>query len=166
MGITGLSLLIFSATIYLSAVMPERARITELQQESMSLRQHAHQALVQGGISASNDTATQLTKFYQFFPATNHRNAVLARIYAAAEHQGLVLETAEYRYIADPKNKLTRYQLTLPIKGSYVQIRNFVNEILAKAPAAAVDDISFKRESISAAMLDARIKLTLFFGNN
>lgn len=166
MGITGFSLLIFSATFYLSAVIPDRVRIAELQQESISLRQHAHRALAQGGISTTNDTATELETFYRFFPTAKQKNIGLAKIYSAAEHQGLILEIGEYRYISDPNSKLSRYQLTLPIKGSYLQIRNFVNEILAKVPSAAVDDISFKRESISSTTLDARIKLTLFFGGS
>jgi hypothetical protein len=165
-GITGISLLIFSATFYLSAVMPDQARIAELQQTSISLRQQAHEALAQSNISTTDDMATQLKKFYHFFPADDNKNATLAKIYSAAEHQTLILETGEYRYISNPNSKLSRYQITLPIKGSYLQIRNFVNEILAKIPSASVDDISFKRESIGSPTLDARIKLTLFFGDN
>ena len=163
MGVVGLSLLAFSATFYLSAVMPDRARIAELQQESASLRQHAQMTLAQGGINPTSDTETQLKTFYQFFPPASQKVTGLAKIYKAAEHQKLLLETGEYRYIADANNKLSRYQVTLPIKGSYLQIRNFVNEILTEVPSAAVDDISFKRESVSSPTLDARVKLTLFF---
>ena len=165
MGVTGLSLLIFSATFYLSAVRTDRLRIKELQHESASLRQRAQTALAHGGISTTN-TESQLKTFYQFFPSANEKNSGLAKIYSAAEHQSIMLETGEYRLISDKDSKLSRYQVTLPIKGTYLQIRNFVDEILIEVPSASVDDISFKRESISSPMLDARIKLTLFFGGH
>ncbi len=164
MGGTGLSLLIFSATFYFSAVVPDHVRIAELQQETASLRQRAQMTLAQGGISTTQNTESQLNTFYQFFPTVDTKNSGLAKIYSAAEHQSLVLETGEYRYIPDPNSKLSRYLVTLPIKGSYLQIRNFVNEILAEVPSASVDDINFKRENISSPVLEARIKLTLFLG--
>ena len=166
MGVVGLSLLVFSATFYLTAVMPDREHITELQEKSASLRQRAQTALAQGGIRTTDNAQSQLETFYRFFPASENRNADLARIYKAAAHQSLILETGEYRYVSDTNNKLSRYQITLPIKGSYMQIRNFVNEVLTKVPSASVEDISFKRENIGSPTLDARIKLVIFFGGN
>lgn len=166
MGISGISLLIFSATFYFSAVVPDRTRTAELKQETASLRQRAQMSLAQGGISTSNNTETQLKTFYKFFPATTEKVNVLGKIYSAAEHQNLLLETGEYRYLPDQTNTLSRYQVTLPIKGSYLQIRNFVDEILTEVPSTSVDDISFKRETVNSPVLDARIKLTLFFGGH
>jgi len=165
MGVTGISLLIFSATVYLSTVMPDRARIAELQQKSTSLRHQAELAIARGGISSTNNPESQLQTFYRFFPDPSEKTTGLARIYSAAEHQTLLLETGEYRFLSGQNHALSRYQVTLPVKGSYLQIRNFVNEVLIEVPSAAVDDISFKRENISSPVLNARIKLTLFFGS-
>ena len=166
LGITGLGLLVFSAVFYLSAVKPDHARIAELQETAVSLRQHAQLTVAQGGITATPDMPTQLNLFYQFFPPAPTKNNGLAKIYSAAQHHAIVLETGEYRYVTSPNSRLARYQITLPIKGSYLQIRSFIDEILTKIPYAAIDDVSFKRENISSPMLDARIKLTLFFGQS
>ena len=164
MGIAGVSLIAFSGAFYLSTVIPEQKRLEMLNQESTSLRQRAQVALQNGGISKTNNTETQLAAYYRFFPLAIDKNDWLTKIYSAAEHQKLVLETGEYRFITDQNKKLSRYQIILPIKGTYPQIRKFADEILTEVPIAAIDDISFKRESIVATTLDARIKLTLFFG--
>jgi len=66
----------------------------------------------------------------------------------------------------DKTGKLARYQVTLPVKGSYVQIRQFVDQALIDVPVAALDDINFKREAIGATQLEARIKFTLYVGAN
>ena len=162
-GIIGLSLLIFSAMLHYSATIPARAKTADLQQASITLRQQAQATVKQSDISPSDKTAAQLQTFYQFFPDTDKKTTALAKIYRAAAHQHLLLETGEYRYIHTTENPLGRYQITLPIKGTYLQIQHFINELLIQLPSAAVDDISFKRENSGTTTLDAQIKLTVFF---
>ena len=87
-------------------------------------------------------------------------------MYAAAAAQKLVLEQGEYRLSSDKTGKLARYQVTLPVKGSYLQIRQFVDQALIDVPVATLDDINFKREAIGATQLEARIKFTLYGGAN
>ena len=107
----------------------------------------------------------ELNKFYGFFSGTP-LTEWLNKLYAAAAAQQLVLEQGEYRLSSDKTGKLARYQVTLPVKGSYLQIRQFVDQALIDVPVAALDDINFKREAIGATQLEARIKFTLYQGAN
>ena len=50
----------------------------------------------------------------------------------------------------------------MPVRGSYVQIRKFITEVLERIPAVALDEIIIKREEIGNARLDASIRFTLF----
>jgi len=50
------------------------------------------------------------------------------------------------------------------VKGSYLQIRQFVAQALNDVPVAALEDINFKREAIGATEVETRIKFTLFLG--
>ena len=60
--------------------------------------------------------------------------------------------------------KLTRYQLTLPVKGSYRQIRGFIAQVLTDVPASALEEIGFRRDTVGTDRIDARLRLTLYLG--
>jgi hypothetical protein len=74
----------------------------------------------------------------------------------------LTLDLGEYSMVQERGSRLARYQITLPLKGNYAQIRSFIGEVLREVPASSLDDIALKREAIGSPLLDARIKLTLF----
>jgi hypothetical protein len=50
------------------------------------------------------------------------------------------------------------------VVGSYGQIRGFVGQVLADVPAAALEEITLRRESAASPTLEARIRLTLYLG--
>jgi Tfp pilus assembly protein PilO len=88
----------------------------------------------------------------------------LGKIHAAARSKGLALRSGEYRLERAADQRFARYQITLPVVGSYAQIRGFVGQVLADVPAAALEDITLRRESASSPSLEARIRLTLYLG--
>ena len=57
-----------------------------------------------------------------------------------------------------------RYQFTLPVRGTYPQIRKFVDGALADVPALSLDSIQFERRKIGDATVDAKLKLVVFLG--
>ncbi|WP_413439160.1 hypothetical protein ACFDAU_06380 [Sulfuriferula sp. GW1] len=158
-GVAGLLLLLLAAGMTLSMVQPRTAQLAELQRANLSLKTRIEQA-ARSGIPATG-SQDDLSRFYGFFEGAE-ATPWLDKLFAAAAAQDLVLTQGEYRMTPDRTGKLTRYQITLPVKGSYAQIRRFVAQTLTQVPVAALDDISFKRETIGAAQLEAHIKLTLF----
>ena len=54
------------------------------------------------------------------------------------------------------------YEVDLPVKGSYVQIRKFIVKVLNAMPSAALEEVSFKRESVGSGELEARIRFTIY----
>jgi len=87
---------------------------------------------------------------------------MLRRLHLNAEDQGLVLLQAEYRPVPDSEGKLVRYQILLPAKGTYPEIRRFLSQASRELPGLAIDGINFQRQQIGDAVLEAQIKLTLF----
>lgn len=160
-GALGAALLLAAGGLQLFVVSPRSARLDDLQHESASLKSRIERA-AQGGLAEAGG-AEEIGRFHAHFAGTA-QTEWLRRVYAAAATHGLVLERGEYRGSPIQGGKLVRYQITLPVKGSYPQIRRFVDQILADVPVAAIDDISFKRESIGATQLEARIRLALFVG--
>ncbi len=161
-GTAGLALLAFAAAFCASAVawrVEERAALAA-QAEELRARYRLAQAHPE---AMKPGKARQLRTFYEHFPSYASLPDWLARIYAAARTTGLNLDLGEYSMAQERGARLARYQLTLPVKGNYRQIRGFIGEVLREIPASSLDDISFKRDAIGGEALDARIKLTLYF---
>jgi hypothetical protein len=76
-----------------------------------------------------------------------------------------VLEQGDYRLASAKGDKLERYQITLPVKGSYPQIRKFIGRLLADLPAASLDGVSFLRQKIGDTQVESQLKLTLYLGD-
>jgi hypothetical protein len=62
----------------------------------------------------------------------------------AQEH--ITLARGEYSLGIDPKTQLARYQILLPVRGSYPQLRRFMHALLGQLPAVVVEDVDFQRK--------------------
>lgn len=160
-GVLGLGLLVCVAAFYVSTLAPLQLRLEALRQENMQLR---HQAKASAK-DAPQAPAEKLAAFYGYFPPSKSLPDLLDKIFASAKRQSLVLEHGEYRAHKDSVGELVRYQLMLPVRGGYPQIRKFVDAALAEVPALALDSIQFERRKIGDAAVDAKLKLVVFLGN-
>jgi Tfp pilus assembly protein PilO len=106
--------------------------------------------------------AQQLAAFYRDFPADKIIPDVLSQIYKLAHDQQLPLELGEYAMTKLPGTRLDQFRITLPIKGSYLQVRKFVAEVLQAQPALSLQSLTLRREKIAQEGVDARVVLVLF----
>lgn len=160
-AVMGLALVAFSLTFLASALMPLEARVQEAKDGVEALRTRLQAAPSASGPTVSGD---RLSNFYAFFPPLSSAPDWLQRVFALAEAQGLRLETGEYKLTRDKDLKLARYELNLPVRGGYAQIREFLSQVLAQVPASSLDELSMKRDDPGLPMVEARIKLSLYLG--
>lgn len=159
-GLTGLALIVASAAIFASTLVPLSTRVDEAKADVESLRaklRAAPSAIGAGG-------GDRLSNFYAFFPPLSSTPEWLQRIFGLAEAQGLRLEVGEYKLSRERDLRLARYELNLPVRGAYAQIREFVGQVLTEVPASSLDELSMKRDDPSSPTVEARIKLTLYLG--
>lgn len=159
-GVAGIALAVFAAAVSLSALQPAIAERDLLQLEADKLERRSR-----GAASAAERAPSapeQLATFYAFFPGAASTPEWLAKVNAAARANGLTLAAGEYKVSKAGTPRLARYQITLPVQGTYPQIRGFVGAVLAEVPAAVVEEVSLKRESVESAKLEARIRITLY----
>jgi hypothetical protein len=159
-GAVGIALLAFALAFHFSAVVPRESERADLLDEASRLEQRPRAA----GPAEKGTPAEQLATFYAFLPPAQSSPDWLGKIHAAALAKGLVLRSGEYRLDRVADQKFARYQITLPVVGSYAQIRGFVGQVLADVPAAALEEITLRRESAASPTLEARIRLTLYLG--
>ena len=156
-----IGLLASEAAFHFSAVAPvldERARLRS------ELLAFAHVPAKTRGRMAAADPRSELAEFYAALAQPASAPDLLRRLHRVAREQGLMLDQAEYRPVPDPEGNLTRYQIVLPAKGTYPEVRRFLVQASGDLPGLAVDSVNFQRQQIGDAMVEAQIKLTLFLG--
>jgi Tfp pilus assembly protein PilO len=160
-GRLGLLLLAAAFVLHVLRVGALERELATLQTEAGNLQQR-----LRSGQSLANkpneSSAEQLAAFYAYFPNSDSAPAMLGKIHAAAAANGIVLRSGEYKFERQPDQRLSRYRITLPVVGSYTQVRRFIAAVLADVPAASVDEIQMRRESIASTSLEARIRLSLY----
>jgi Tfp pilus assembly protein PilO len=160
-GLLGLALIVFALAFYAFATAPMRARLAALEAQRADL---AARVGARGAGAQPATQRSQLSNFYAFFPVTRALPDLLGAIERAAKSSGLRLERGEYRLSQERGFPLARYQVTLPLQGSYGDVRGFVNAVLDAVPAAALEELALKREQIGDPLVEARVRFVLFLG--
>lgn len=157
------AVLILLAVGFQFAVVSRLGKEVEARRDEAARLSERYQMAITQPQAFKPGLSQQLGTFYEFFPPSGTLPDWLARMYEMADKRGVSLDRGEYKLIEERGWRLQRYQIILPVRGSYEQIRGFVADLLNEVPAAAVNEIGLKREGISATTLEAQIKLTLFF---
>ena len=118
-------------------------------------------ARLEGAVSkGGGKPATNLAGFYGFLESKDETTDALAKLYAIGTATGVALESGSYR-TQPAAGRLERYELALPVSGSYAQIRDFMNRALAEIPTLSLDQMTLKRDGRNEATLHAELRLTL-----
>ena len=59
------------------------------------------------------------------------------------------------------EGRIVRYEIVLPVAGSYPQIREFLRRSLAEIPVLSLDQVNLKREKRNDGAVNAELRLTL-----
>lgn len=105
-----------------------------------------------------------LTSFYKHLPSEQSATKQMKKIYKFASGESLRLTQGEYKFTRDKAGRLGSYQIILPVKGSYIQVRKFIAKVMNTMPMVSLDEISFRRETIGGAEVEAKIQFTIFLG--
>lgn len=116
---------------------------------------------LEGALSRSAPKSqTNLNAFYGFLESKEDTTDALAKLYAIGTATGVDLQSGTYR-TQQAGARLERYELALPVSGSYAQIRDFLNRALAEIPALSLDQMTLRREARKEGVVQAELRLTL-----
>ena len=101
-------------------------------------------------------------QFYALLPAQTEANDHIAKVLEAAKANGLVTNKIEYLPQVLPKVQVVQYQIKVPVLGTYLQIRQFVNQVLNAQPSLALSEITLKREDVNNDAVAANIQFNLY----
>ena len=161
-GKIGFGLLVFSVVFFFAAVVPRQAEsdAARLKVEAMQLRLGAEPAAPVAGRKLHGDEALQA--FYAFFPHIDSSPFWIKELVQVVATTNVEINGAEYRMVRDKGWKLARYEMMLPVRGRYPQVRAFIADALRVVPAMALVDVAIKREGVESDLLEASLKFNLY----
>jgi hypothetical protein len=158
----GAALLCVLALAVLAWLLPARA---ELERQRKLARQVAALPAPFVAPAPPATDAHNLAVFYGVLGERRYAEQQVKTLFGLAAKTGLVLHQGEYKAAYDRHARLHTYQVTLPVKGSYGAIWQFALLALRAIPFASLDEISFKRDAIGQASVEARLRLTLYLAD-
>ena len=153
-GIVAMALLASAASFNAVVVQPLRAKNAELA-ASISRQAPAESA-------RAMRSGAKLEKFYDVLEREETATDWLAKLHGIGKATGVEMPSASYKTEAsDRAARIERYEITLPVSGTYGQLRDFLGRALAEIPVLSLDQISIRRESRNQPEVLAELKLTL-----
>jgi hypothetical protein len=151
LGIAAFALL--AATLAFVALV-----VQPLEAKSRSLAERVARLPASQGGGASS-AAEQLGAVYQYLAKPEQTTDWLAKLYAIGQATGVELQSATYR--SEQAGHIERYQIVLPLSGSYAHMREFLDRALADIPVLSLDQMTLRRESRRDGAVQAELHLTL-----
>jgi len=165
-GVVGAGMLAACSAFYVSTIEPARARLNETHESVISVQERvklAANGLNPKGQDRSDLTpAEQLAEFYRIFPNEKNMLPWLQKVFDLAETHGIRLNQGEYKVTRDRVGKLVRFEMILPVRSEYPQIRKFLNSLRAEIPILSMEHLQFERQKVNDSEVEAKIRLALY----
>jgi len=147
-GIAGIALL--AAALFFSSFVlrPLEERLARLQERAGSAP-----AAAKGDLRG----AEKVGAVYRFLEKEEEVTDWLAKLHGIGAASGVQLQSASYR-TQKTDARIVRYEITLPVEGSYPQVRDFLKRSLAEIPVLSLDSFTIRSKD---GLLTADLRLTL-----
>jgi hypothetical protein len=153
LGLAALALFAGAALFHFAVLKP-----LELRKEAVKERVLREAPRVRAGQPSS--AVDKVSAVYDFLKHGEQATDWLAKLHAIGTATGVQLKSATYR-TQPGEGRIVRYEVVLPLAGSYAQIRDFLQRSASEIPVMSIDQLTLKRENRNAAALQAELRLTL-----
>jgi Tfp pilus assembly protein PilO len=173
LGLAGLAILLGCSLFYVFMALPLNAQINMARQRLDNAKPN-EMTLSNVQETPANDMSQDIAAIKKMLPQANTLHDWLGLIDKAAFKQGLRLNRGDYKFTQIKQGKVagnqkitgnqyaSRYEIVLPVTGQYVQIRQFIANVLYSQPALALSSVKMQRDNALAANVEARLVFVLF----
>lgn len=152
-GLAALVLLAAAAAFHFMVLKP-------LETRNVQLKQLVSRQVPGAQASQPGNAADKVARVYEYLQKDEETTDWLAKLHGIGAATGVQLKSATYR-TEKTEGRIVRYEMVLPLAGSYPQIRDFLQRSLAEIPVMSVDQLTLKRESRSDGAVQAELRVTL-----
>ncbi|MBN9126276.1 MAG: hypothetical protein J0I90_01625 [Nitrosospira sp.] len=159
-GWIAIVLLLIGSGILWSGVFPLREETDRLRGElDAGFRKPAP---VAAALPPDQLLAEELATFQKRFPTVHELSDQLGALFILAREKGLEVNKGEYALVEKAGGPVRRFEATLPVTGSYSQVRDLVLEILEKLPSTALADIALERGKVAEGQPAVNLRFVFF----
>ena len=112
-------------------------------------------------VSADQPMLSRQERLHAVLRNADEATVQLRQLYQLAEGLQLAVRQTDFQQTAGTGG-IGRLQISMPIKGTYTQLRGFVEQALRELPNLSVDRLQFKRNQVGQAQLEATVHLSLW----
>lgn len=134
-------------------VLPLRADTQTLSREIAQLAHHP---------ASSSVTTDPYTAFTAVLADPAKTSQDLQQVFSHLQAAGIKTQQAEYQYQSAKHGDFDVMRISIPVVGSYVAIRQGIENILRHMPGVSVDQVSFERKTAGSSRVDGQIRLSLW----
>ena len=165
-GLAAILMALLVVLVALAGVLPQWQQVRELRASEADASVQV-QRLARGELKVQVRPEQQaLDDLRQQLPGQPQASELIERLYRLAEAERISLARGEYALGVDPKTQLARYQIVLPVRGSYPQIRGFLRALLGQLPTLVLEDLELQRKRIGERELTGRVRMTLYLSRS
>ncbi len=142
-------------------VVPRIERETrDLAADADRAARHARHAASAASEAGSREPAP--ARFLAAFPPADARQARVASLLKLAVRHSMAIRHGEFQLAADNASGLQRYSVTLPLTGTYAQLRGFIEDALTSDAALSLDKLRLRRHALDAAAVEADLTWSFY----
>ena len=165
-GLGAALLLLLAVLVAVFAVLPQWQQVSQLRAAQADASEQVRR-LQRGELKVEIKPEQQaLDSLRERLPGQPQASELIDRLYSLARAERITLAHGEYALGVDPKTQLARYQILLPVRGSYPQIRGFVQALLGQLPTLVIEDLELQRKRIGDDQLNGRLRMTLYLSRS
>lgn len=144
--------------------MPQQQEQLIANKNSLRIAQNNYQKLANAPITLTqiDPDLDKLKQLNERVYAQKDVGNLLQLITQIAKTKNISLAQSEIQTIKEGHGRLHQLQVTLPVRTGYLEMRQFIQEVLRQLDGVSVDQISIKRENVALGQFEARIKLSLW----
>lgn len=163
-GLAGLAVATGGLVGYLFAVLPAERQAQFRAEQLLLSRSQPDTSPVAQPARAGGDAA--LAEFYGQFPVMRDLPERLKTLHALARKHEIALDRADFKLSRAEGEKLLRYEITLPARSRYRDLRSFIEEAAHRLPTMGLNNLTLKREAVEDSMVQARLNFILYLSAN
>lgn len=161
LGVVGALALSAAAVLQLSTAVWRADEIDELAKiDEIRSSQRLRMALRDRETDKSQQRLTP-AQWAAELPGSSLRQQRLGDLLEVAVRSGLTMDRTEQSLVNGPIDALDRMRVTMPVSGSYAQVRSFIGEALRQDCGLSLDSLKLTRASIATGDVAADLVWTL-----
>lgn len=130
------------------------ATVDELRQQALALATQAPTKI------APREQSDE--QVFESLPSIRAHAADLRALFEAARTNKLTIERSDFQ-VTPAGGPITVVTATLPMRGSYANIKQFASEALERLPHLSLQDLRLERPDIGTTELRARVRVALYY---